>query len=87
MSVLHPCRDRQFGSGGDAHRGMIADRAKLALSTALWLGAALLLTGVGLFIASSLESGLLGFLGADFVFLIAMSIYTSGQAGLGRHRR
>ncbi len=65
---------------------MIADPAKLALSAALWLGATLLLTGVGLFIASSLESGLLGFLGADFAFLIAMSIYTSGQAGLGRHR-
>lgn len=86
MSLLRPCRDRQLGSGRDAHRRVIADAAKLALSAALWLGATLLLTGVGLFIASSLESGLLGFLGADFVFLIAMSIYTSGQAGLGRHR-
>jgi len=86
MSVLDPCRDRLPGSGDDAHRRIIADPAKLAVSAALWLGAALVLTGVGLFIARSLESGLLGFLGADFVFLIAMSIYTSGQAGLGRHR-
>lgn len=59
--------------------------AMLAWSAGLWLLVALLLAGAGLFIAHVLESGLLGFLGADFLFLIAVSVYTSGQGRSGRH--
>ncbi len=59
----------------------------LAVSAAFWLCVTLLMVFIGLAIASSLGSGLLGFLGADFVFLTAMSIFTSGQGRTGRNRR
>lgn len=73
------CQNREAGWP----RG--AARRSGALSVALWLLAALLLTGVGIFIARSLESGLLGFLGADFLFLIGASVFTSGLGRSGWH--
>lgn len=59
----------------------------LAVSAAFWLCVMLLMVFIGVAIAASLGSGLLGFLGADLVFLIAMSIFTSGQGRAGRNRR
>lgn len=50
------------------------------LFVAFWLGAALSLAAIGYAIALWFGSSLLGFLGADFVFLIAVSVYTSGQS-------
>ena len=47
---------------------------------AFWFGAALTLSGIGIVIGTALESALLGFLGADFVFLLVVSIFTSGQS-------
>lgn len=75
----HPFQNREAGWPRSAAR------RTAALSAALWLLAALLLTGTGVFIARSLESALLGFLGADFLFLIAASVFTSGLGRSGRH--
>lgn len=75
----HPCQNGEDGWP----RG--AARRTGALSAALWLLAALLLTGTGVFIAQSLESALLGFLGADFLFLIASSVFASGLGRSGGH--
>lgn len=48
-------------------------------SVAFWLCVAALLTGIGIAIGDSLQSPLLGFLGADFVFLVAVSLVMSGR--------
>lgn len=64
-----------------ANRNMIPSARLLA--TAFWLVIAIGLAGIGCAIATASESALLGFLGADLVFLIAMSVYTSGP---GRDR-
>ena len=61
-----------------------ADTTTLAWSAAIWFLVASMLVGAGLFIARALDSALLGFLGADFLFLIAASLYTSGQGRSGR---
>lgn len=53
---------------------------------AFWIGAALALLGIGIVIGTALESPLLGFLGADFVFLLVMSVFTTGR-GSPRDRR
>lgn len=80
MSGLQPCRERSVRPGAAAK----AARSAHMLSVAFWLGVALTLGGIGYAIAIALESTLLGWLGADLVFLIAMSVYTSGP---GRDRR
>ncbi len=49
------------------------------MSALFWFCAAFAFGAIGYGIAVALESSLLGFLGADFVFLIALSFYTSGQ--------
>lgn len=53
---------------------------------AFWLAAVVAMVSLGFVIAVWLESGLLGFLGADFVFLIVMSVFMSGQSGAARRR-
>lgn len=58
----------------------------IAVSAAFWLSVALALVGIGYAIGTSLESALLGFLGADFIFLIVMSLFTSRQGGTARDR-
>lgn len=65
----------------------MSDVGYLSISAAFWLGVALALVGVGYAIGTALESALLGFLGADFIFLIVMSVFTSrqGRAGQDRH--
>ena len=66
---------RRSGPGQPSHSGTVR---YWLLRAALWLAAALTLAAIGHGIARTLESSLLGFLGADFVFLIAMSIYLAG---------
>jgi hypothetical protein len=56
------------------------------LRAAFWFGSALALLGIGVLIGTALESPLLGFLGADFVFLLVVSVFTSGH-GAPRERR
>lgn len=63
------------------------DFAHLAISAAFWLAVALALVGIGYAIGTALESALLGFLGADFIFLIVMSVFTSRQGRAGQDRR
>lgn len=63
------------------------DLGYLAISAAFWLAVALALVGIGYAIGTALESALLGFLGADFIFLIVMSVFTSRQGTAGRDRR
>lgn len=46
--------------------------------SALWLGLAATLFGIGSAIAIALDSTLLGFIGADLIFVVATSIYMSG---------
>lgn len=88
---MPPCRDRKIGCAHDAERKRAALSVKAlsvtALAVASYLLAAGLLVGAGVFVARSLESPLLGFLGADFMFLLAASIYTAGPARSGRPRR
>lgn len=52
-----------------------------------WVGIAVAMVGLGLAIGAWLESGLLGFIGADFVFLLALAVYTTVHDGAhsGRH--
>ena len=64
-----------------------SDLAHLAISATFWLAVALALAGVGYAIGTALESALLGFLGADFIFLIVMSVFTSRQGRTGQDRR
>ena len=63
---------------GSAHAARSATVRSAAFWLCLALALAVALTGVGYAIAIALESTLLGFLGADLVFLIAISLYTSG---------
>ena len=63
------------------------DVAHLAISAAFWIAVALALVGIGYAIGTALESTLLGFLGADFIFLIVMSVFTSRQGRAGQDRR
>ena len=76
--------------GNDAaHRREPGERGRWsqrAVSALFWLGLALALAGIGYAIGRAMESWLLGFLGADFLFIIAVSIYASGQGGSGRDR-
>lgn len=61
--------------------------AQLAVSATFWFGVALALVGIGYAIGTALESALLGFLGADFIFLIVMSVFTSRQGRASQDRR
>ena len=61
--------------------------AHVATSAAFWLAVALALVGIGYAIGTALDSALLGFLGADFIFLIVMSVFTSRQGRAGQDRR
>ena len=63
-----------------------SDLTYLTISATFWLGGALALAGIGYAIGTSLDSALLGFLGADFVFLIVVSLLTSRQRGTVRDR-
>lgn len=56
-----------------------ARKSRWVWSAAFWLCAALMLTGLGILIARSLDSVLLGFLGADFVFILVVAVYASVQ--------
>ena len=77
-------RARRYEGGVGGVRN--PDLTYRALSAAFWLGVAFALVGIGYAIGTSLESALLGFLGADFIFLIVMSLFTSRQGGTARDR-
>lgn len=53
------------------------------IAAAFWLGLALALVGIGVFIANALDSTMLGVLGANLVAIVAVSIFTSGGSGGG----
>lgn len=61
-------------------------RSRWAWTAAFWLCAVLALSGIGVAIGTALESPMLGFLGADFVFLLVVSAFTSGQSIARRER-
>lgn len=46
-----------------------------------WIGLAGVMIGVAVAIGAWLESGLLGFIGADFVLLLALAVYTAVHDG------
>lgn len=89
-STTHQWRGDAALSSDDKQRASaLAKRIRTSarLSWGLfWLCAVLALAAIGYRIADVLESGLLGFLGADFVFLIAVSLYTAGH-GTSREGR
>lgn len=92
MATSHPGhegRERLEPSAGDAPDTPVRHSrwSARAWSAAFWLCAALLLGGLGMYIARSLQSPLLGFLGADFVLLLLVAGYTSIKGSSSQERR
>lgn len=55
-----------------------------AITAAFWLGLALGLTVIGVFIANALDSTLLGVLCANLLAVVTVSIFMAGGSGGGR---
>lgn len=83
MAITHPSREQDAPDTPVRRSRWSA----FAWSAAFWLCAALLLAGVGIYIARSLGSPLLGFLVADFVLLLFVAGYTSIKGSSSQERR
>lgn len=57
------------------------------IAAAFWLGLALALAGIGVFIGNALESTMLGVLGANLIAIVAVSIVMAGGGEAGRANR
>ena len=82
-----PSHTKHHAPGARLRGARTSDLAQYAISATFWLGVALALVGIGYAIGTALESALLGFLGADFIFLIVMSVFTSRQGRAAQDRR
>lgn len=56
------------------------------ISAIAWLGAAITLLGIATFLSDALGSSLLGWLGADCVFVIVATLYASARNGMAKGR-